>query len=510
MNKSMSVPATTKLHIGCGAKYLPGYIHVDVLPFEHVHVVCDLRKLHEHFAENTLHEIYACHVLEHLGRREVADVLSNLSTLLAPGGTIRIAVPDIEQVMRMYSAGALPLSALYGFLWGGQRDEFDVHKIGFDMSSLTSLLYENGFGRVERYRWQEFLPPSYDDYSKSYIPHMDFEHGQLMSLNVIAQKKKDVYIFCTGGFTNAINSIVGVLHFAKRMRYRVHILWLEGYIANDICLQDVFDVTINDPKDQIEFHNEREFMQRVQNASHAMVACTHNTNIPCLKGFRGHVIDPRIVKTAKHLADVTEPYHALFFHTDVLPPFACQRDTVSSFFETFRFKESLIQEAKTFIVGHDARVGLHIRGTDLLSTTNYTMDDIEMFARSIVANHANELPIVICTDDEHVDARLSQFPDLFVMRGNKSYVKRANESTSWFDDAGTDHIHCGHMVHQGRIYKQYSSLNVVRTKEQILGGIVDLLILAMLNNIYCFHTSATSTYYSFAKLLNQLGLFKLF
>lgn len=500
--------ATTKLHIGCGAKFLKGFIHVDVLKYPHVDVVCDLRQLHEHFAENTIHEIYACHVLEHLGRHEVADVLAKLCALLAPGGTIRIAVPDIEQVMRVYSAGILPLSALYGFLWGGQRDEFDVHKIGFDMSSLSTLLYENGFGRVQRYHWQEFLPPSYDDYSKSYIPHMDFEHGQLMSLNVIAQKKKDAYIFCTGGFTNAINSIVGILHFAKRMRYRVHILWLEGYIANDICLEDVFDLCTEHQKDlQIEFHNEREFIRRVQHASAVTVACTHNINIPCLKGFRGHIVDPRIIQTSQQLASITESYQALFFHTDMLPPFARQQDFLTSFFDTFKFKESLSQEARSFIIKHDARVALHIRGTDLLSTTSYTLNDIESFARSVASNHTHELPIIICSDDEHVERRLAQFPELFVSRAKK-YVTKADDATSWFEDAGTDHIHCGHMVHQGRIYKQYSSFNVVRTKEQILGGIIDLLILAMVNNIYCFHTSATSTYYSFAKLLNQSGLFK--
>ena len=45
-----------------------------------------------------------------------------------------------------------------------------------------------GFSNVERYDWRDFLPPGYDDYSRSYLPHMDFDHGRLMSLNVVAVK----------------------------------------------------------------------------------------------------------------------------------------------------------------------------------------------------------------------------------------------------------------------------------------------------------------------------------
>ena len=29
-----------------------------------------------------------------------------------------------------------------------------------------------------------------DDYSKYYLPHMDFEKGELMSLNIICKKEK--------------------------------------------------------------------------------------------------------------------------------------------------------------------------------------------------------------------------------------------------------------------------------------------------------------------------------
>ena len=45
---------------------------------------------------------------------------------------------------------------------------------------------------MQRYDWRDFLPDGFDDYSRCYLPHMDFEHGQLMVLNVTAEKIEHV------------------------------------------------------------------------------------------------------------------------------------------------------------------------------------------------------------------------------------------------------------------------------------------------------------------------------
>ena len=50
-----------------------------------------------------------------------------------------------------------------------------------------------GFTNVERYDADEFLDEKDDD-SKCYIPHMDKENGELMSLNVICTKINDINI----------------------------------------------------------------------------------------------------------------------------------------------------------------------------------------------------------------------------------------------------------------------------------------------------------------------------
>ncbi|MBD3879345.1 MAG: methyltransferase domain-containing protein [Quinella sp. 1Q5] len=201
-----------KLHVGCGEKYLPGYKHLDARKFPHVDYVTNRLDKLDMFADNSVEEIYACHLLEHMPRSRIrtgsiaggmvncgsskatGDGLSESSVLrewyrvLKPSGTLRLAVPDFEAIVEEYLANR-NLDKLQGLIHGSSKyDKYDFHYQTYDFKRLSGLLTEAGFSEVKRYDWREFLPPNYDDYSRSYMPNMDFEHGRLMSLNVVAIK----------------------------------------------------------------------------------------------------------------------------------------------------------------------------------------------------------------------------------------------------------------------------------------------------------------------------------
>jgi len=176
-----------KLHIGCGKKYLTGYKHLDVINYDHVDFICDARQLNM-IADQSVSEIYACHVLEHVERNEVANIIQEWCRVLEPGGVIRIAVPDFESIVDEYLENK-DLTRFQGLLYGGQTYDYNFHHVVFDYTQMKYLLENAGFHDVRKYDWRKFLPEDYDDYSRSYLPHMDFENGRLMSLNVIAIKK---------------------------------------------------------------------------------------------------------------------------------------------------------------------------------------------------------------------------------------------------------------------------------------------------------------------------------
>jgi predicted SAM-dependent methyltransferase len=177
-----------KLHVGCGKRFLPGFVHVDITNHDHIDYECDIRKLNSIFENNSVDECYACHVFEHIRRHEIDSCLTNICDILKPGGTLRLAVPDIEKAIKLYTSGVPLYPTLYGQFWGGQKNEYDYHTIGFDFKTLEMFLTKNGFENVQRYDWRSFLPNGFDDYSRSYIPHMD-TNGELLSLNVVATKR---------------------------------------------------------------------------------------------------------------------------------------------------------------------------------------------------------------------------------------------------------------------------------------------------------------------------------
>ncbi len=175
-----------KLHLGCGAKHIPGFTHVDLLDYPHVDFRAPVNELS--FAKDgSVELIYASHVLEHFGRHEINQVLSEWNRVLKKGGLLRCAVPDFKAVAQRYLRTG-NLGELVGLVCGGQRDQYDYHKTIFDENSLTKSLLEAGFSSVTSYDWKTTEHAWLDDYSQAYLPHMGKESGQLMSLNVEATK----------------------------------------------------------------------------------------------------------------------------------------------------------------------------------------------------------------------------------------------------------------------------------------------------------------------------------
>ena len=175
-----------KLHLGCGNKYINGFINIDARDLPTVDIVEDVKNL-ESFEKNSIDLIYASHILEHITRIEYTGVLTRWYDLLKSDGTLRIAVPDIGKVFEHYHING-DLRLLRGFLWGGQSHGFNYHYCGWDFKTLEEDLLKIGFKDVKRYDWRETEHSDIDDFSQCYLPHMDKENGMLMSLNIEAKK----------------------------------------------------------------------------------------------------------------------------------------------------------------------------------------------------------------------------------------------------------------------------------------------------------------------------------
>ena len=63
-----------KLHLGSGKRYIPGFVHIDLVGYPHIDHRSDVSDL-SMFEGNSADLIYACHVLEHFKRYEIERVL---------------------------------------------------------------------------------------------------------------------------------------------------------------------------------------------------------------------------------------------------------------------------------------------------------------------------------------------------------------------------------------------------------------------------------------------------
>ena len=175
-----------KLHLGCGKRYIPGFVHIDAIDYPHVDHVATIDNL-SFIGDDSVDLIYNCHVLEHFKRRDVTKGLSEWKRVLKPGGILRMSVPDFASLCEVYQRyGKLEL--IIGALFGRQDYLYNIHYNVFDFPTLSRVLQEVGFENVRRYDWRKTEHADVDDYSQAYVPHMDKEQGIQISLNIECAK----------------------------------------------------------------------------------------------------------------------------------------------------------------------------------------------------------------------------------------------------------------------------------------------------------------------------------
>lgn len=149
-----------KLHLGCGANILPGYINIDTGNREGIKYDIDANILDLKFKDNSINEIRLNHVFEHFHRYQTVVLMFVFNNWLEVGGKLVIETPDFEWCCRQYLNLLSPAALAWNSLaWLKYRKNY--------FKPNKWRLLRHVFGSKEA-KWADHLE-GWDKFSLSYI-----------------------------------------------------------------------------------------------------------------------------------------------------------------------------------------------------------------------------------------------------------------------------------------------------------------------------------------------------
>lgn len=169
------------LHIGCGNIILPRpFENLDTRPLEGVDHVSEAFPLP--FENNIFDLVYSSHVLEHFKKADTQNIVNEWVRVLKPGGIIRLSVPSLESLIKIYELSG-DMEYIIGPLMGGQTYDQNFHYNMFDKKRLTEYLENAGCEAVHPWDYRRTSHSKFFDFSQAITWEIP------ISLNLEARKK---------------------------------------------------------------------------------------------------------------------------------------------------------------------------------------------------------------------------------------------------------------------------------------------------------------------------------
>jgi len=144
------------LHLGCGPKYLPGFVNIDANPLRQIDMWLDVR-CGLPFANQSVESIYSTHMIEHLYPDELEELLRECARVLKPRAGLRLIVPSLRSAVLAYQENRRDWFCdsfpRHFDSVGGRFSNFvfcdGQHRTAFDFGYLEEVLSKTGFGQVQ-------------------------------------------------------------------------------------------------------------------------------------------------------------------------------------------------------------------------------------------------------------------------------------------------------------------------------------------------------------------------
>jgi GT2 family glycosyltransferase/predicted SAM-dependent methyltransferase len=149
---SENVPPGLRLHLGCGERYLEGYVNIDLPAASHTVQSGKTPDLHVDFttmryAASSVDEVRLHHVFEHFDRSTALRLLIEWYEWLREGGKLVIETPDVAASLQGLADSASPELQFRTLrhLFGSHEAEWALHKDGWYARKFEIYLRELGY-----------------------------------------------------------------------------------------------------------------------------------------------------------------------------------------------------------------------------------------------------------------------------------------------------------------------------------------------------------------------------
>ena len=142
------MPVSKMLNIGCGGTYHPDWVNLDVAPADPNVLTVNINNGLP-FSSESVTACYSSHVLEHLDKACARNMVAECFRVLKHGGVIRLAVPDLEAMVREYlrildavTSGDVQSELNYDWIMLELYDQTVRNTAGGDMARFLADLSE--------------------------------------------------------------------------------------------------------------------------------------------------------------------------------------------------------------------------------------------------------------------------------------------------------------------------------------------------------------------------------
>ncbi|WP_204106191.1 MULTISPECIES: TylF/MycF/NovP-related O-methyltransferase [Spirulina sp. CCY15215] len=132
------------LNLGCGQHFHPEWINIDFYANDPNVISYNLRQ-NIPFPNHSFQVVYHSHLLEHLPKSEAEPFLKECYRILKPNGVIRVVIPDLEQIARLYlksleeaSKGSGEWAANYEWIMLEMYDQVVRNRSGGEMAAYLA------------------------------------------------------------------------------------------------------------------------------------------------------------------------------------------------------------------------------------------------------------------------------------------------------------------------------------------------------------------------------------